>query len=262
MILTPTDFTGIIPNIDKDEVSSELVKLIAEKEPEFLVKSLGYSLYSELQAGLSVDPLEEKWNKLVFGYNEWPGLVESGSIGGTYLNGYEYKKPVLIQFGVTNNFTANTSSVTVADWQGWEVVIEKIGFGTQKPGIDYTYNISSGTWVSLNGIFNQNEFFYINFIPRQKSSPIISGIKRSVIIDYIFFYWLRNNATQTTSIGEFIPSAENGTRISPEQKQVLFWNRMVDNVRLLHKYLYDNVSIYGSYTCHKELLTKLNLFGI
>lgn len=101
----------------------------------------------------------------------------------------EYKKPVLIQVGVTNipgtnmPWPANVSSVTVPDWLGWE--LEASGRPGQYPfkrdevnQVDITWDKDS-TILELNtlgDIFQDQEYLYFEFQPRiTQSSGGIPG---------------------------------------------------------------------------------------
>ena len=88
---------------------------------------------------------------------------------------YEFKEPILIEAGVTpmpgdeeSLFPSNVNTATVEDWIGWDLVIERIGTGTMKRGIDYNYNIVTGeiTLVVEGDVFGDGEFFWGQFMPR------------------------------------------------------------------------------------------------
>lgn len=87
----------------------------------------------------------------------------------------EVKAPFYIEFDVTvipnnspNVFTSGLSTFVVSDWIGWDIVAERIGTGTMKPAIDYTWNAVTGTFSLLaNGdMFAPNEHFFITFLTK------------------------------------------------------------------------------------------------
>lgn len=87
-------------------------------------------------------------------------------------NDVDYKPPQLIQFGVTeipgdepNIFPAGVNNVVVPDWIGWDVIIERIGSGTMKEGVDYSYIPETGYWQLLQDgdIFGNEEYFFVQF---------------------------------------------------------------------------------------------------
>lgn len=69
------------------------------------------------------------------------------------------------------------------------------------------------------------------------------GLKK-LAAQYIYFYYQRKEATQTTGVGEAVNKTENATRISPIQKQVTAWNDMVEMVKQAYHYLNQNEAIY------------------
>ena len=87
---------------------------------------------------------------------------------------FDYKNPILIEIGVTEIpgneptvFPFDVNTVTVPDWIGWEPMIEKIGSGTMKPDIDYSYDIETGEWTLLieDDIFQEHVFYWVQFRP-------------------------------------------------------------------------------------------------
>lgn len=54
---------------------------------------------------------------------------------------------------------------------------------------------------------------------------------QSPIANYIYYWYRRNNATQTTDFGEVISSAENSINASPRKKMASAWNYMHEWVR-------------------------------
>lgn len=91
------------------------------------------------------------------------------------------------------------------------------------------------------------------------------------IANYIYYQLLKNNAQQTTGIGQVNTVAENATRVSPEIPMCSAWNEMVDFNIKLYGFLYANQDIYPSwigndyYARSQEfvnLFRKINTFGI
>lgn len=89
------------------------------------------------------------------------------------LGGVNYRGTEQIQAGVTtglnvgaNTFTFDGTSGT-EDWRGWDISsIERIGLGTMKKGVDYSWNITTGVFILLNAgdAFGPNEWFTVNFV--------------------------------------------------------------------------------------------------
>jgi hypothetical protein len=68
--------------------------------------------------------------------------------------------------------------------------------------------------------------------------------KRSVIANYVYYFWLRDLASETTAIGEVSNDVEGGTRVSPMIKQCRAWNEMMLMVEELILFLDSNVATY------------------
>lgn len=51
--------------------------------------------------------------------------------------------------------------------------------------------------------------------------------KESLIANYVYYWYMRKEATQTSGVGETVTKTENSVRISPVAKQVRAWNEMV-----------------------------------
>lgn len=69
------------------------------------------------------------------------------------------------------------------------------------------------------------------------------GIK-PIISRFVYYWYLRQQATQTTGVGESSNKTENAIRTSPNQKQATAWNDMVKAVKSCYAYLHDNVDLY------------------
>lgn len=87
-----------------------------------------------------------------------------------------YRPPVIIQADVTTGFLSNTNTVTFDgtaiggvnkdDWRGWDIEIERIGIGTMKPGVDYSFDKTTGVFNLLvtGDAFASLEYFNVSFI--------------------------------------------------------------------------------------------------
>ena len=56
-----------IPNLNQEAVATDLLHSITLYEKEVLTDLLGYAMYKDLKAAMLVDPLEDKWDKLING---------------------------------------------------------------------------------------------------------------------------------------------------------------------------------------------------
>ena len=93
----------------------------------------------------------------------------------------------------------------------------------------------------------------------------IGSNKYSLIAYYVYFYITRNTATITTGIGEVLNKTDNANRVSPINKQVDAWNKMVRWIYELYDFLEEKKSIYPEWQkayCFEEnyrLINSMNL---
>ncbi len=87
-------------------------------------------------------------------------------------------KEVIADF--TPGITSGASSFTMDgatgkdDWRGWDIHLEKIGFGTQFTEENYTYNKDTGI-LTLTDQLSPFEKLYIEFIPQIVTSAAVAG---------------------------------------------------------------------------------------
>lgn len=94
-----------------------------------------------------------------------------------------------------------------------------------------------------------------------------SKIKKSLIANYVYWMWQRDNVSQTVAIGEVAAKAENSVVISPKVKMITAWNQMVDWIRELHYFLWSNPDTYPEWWQRNNFFQmrgfrKQNLFDI
>ena len=61
--------------------------------------------------------------------------------------------------------------------------------------------------------------------------------KASLVANYVYFFYMRNEVTQTVGIGTVSPFGENSERQSPAPKMVRAWNEMLDYIEELYYFL-------------------------
>lgn len=61
--------------------------------------------------------------------------------------------------------------------------------------------------------------------------------KKSLIANYVYYWYTRDQATQTTGVGEAATKTENAVRVCPAGKQVRAWNEMVDWIADLYGFI-------------------------
>ncbi len=86
----------------------------------------------------------------------------------------------------------------------------------------------------------------------------------SPIADYVYYWYSRNNSTQTAAMGEVQSKNENSSNVSSAGKQVRAWNDMVAKNKLLNEFLQVNYSTYPEFQQHsgarelRNLLIRIN----
>lgn len=283
MIIDESYFYGNLEVAQKSfgPVLSNLQWFINEYEPKFLAKLLGYELSRDFQAGLIEDDPLTKWTDLLNGteytnrwgrLDKWKGLIrtpDSSSIAidfGTPID-------IVVGRGQTYDPIADSASVTIpSSLVGKRFSFFQRGFGKLRSD---EYSVSGSTLTLLNGQVFNNEDTYSYF---GNSSSVTTGnentlYRESPIANYIYYWYLRNNASTTAGSGEAQNSVS--TAISPADKQRRAWNQMVEWNRELIEFLYSSNTVYTqfdtsffywddgrrSYSC-RDLLTPINALYI
>jgi hypothetical protein len=87
--------------------------------------------------------------------------------------------------------------------------------------------------------------------------------KQSLIANYVYWHYIRDNYTFTTGSSE--KKSSLALNALPDQKLVRAWNQMVDWIYQLHDFLTVNAAVYPEYAnvvlC-TELFTKQNTLNL
>lgn len=126
-----------------------------------------------------------------------------------------------------------------------------------KNGKVYTYYTRTHKWKGLLNVDNQ----------------------RSLIANYIYFHWMRDQATVTTTSGEKKTKAENSDNASASFKVIRAWNEMCEQIAQMFYFLHANPVTYPEFTyegdgyyynpfywwpsyTHYGKYSKINLLGL
>lgn len=179
-------------------------------------------------------------------------------------------------FFVANLNITNTDDATIAETLTWfinkyeQMFLEKL-FGYPLY-VKYKANptdqrfkdiIDGKEYTDINGYLNKWNGLVETIkeaIPSSGNSPAISAQKQSIITNYVYYWYLRNAATQTAGIGEVRPQGENVTTVSPRQKMISAWNEMGDKIKQLMQFLDANQATYPEWTSIDKNAT-LKYFG-
>lgn len=90
------------------------------------------------------------------------------------------------------------------------------------------------------------------------------SLKQSLIANYVYFQYIKNEASSTTGTGEKVAKAQNAADASPRYKLARAWNQMVEWNCELVEFLLSNESNYPEFLYHysnknlQNLLTPVN----
>lgn len=254
MLIDATYFRGNIniPNTNDAAVLQRLNWFIENYEEELLKDVLGIDLYNEFIEGLLEDPVDTLWTDLLYGAQyvgidgrayEWMGLVHDP--GGVLSVGLQGKRTVIVGRGEPYDPVANSSTTTIPP----EMVGKQFMFSQRSIGfLDTDEYTTSGSTLTLSGgrAFSAGDRYY--YIPISLS--ITSGIgtvKRSLIANYIYYWWMRDQATQSSGVGEVVTKTENSARASGDAKAVVAYNDMCYQLWRMWDFLEVNKLFYSAY---------------
>lgn len=88
--------------------------------------------------------------------------------------------------------------------------------------------------------------------------------KQSPIANYVYYWWKRDNESQSASMGEKKTAAENARDWTPAFKGARAWNEMVDQVWSLRHYLsVQGTTVYPNWVSRAGTYwKKINVLGI
>lgn len=96
-----------------------------------------------------------------------------------------------------------------------------------------------------------------------------STLKQSLIANFVYFYYMKDDTSKTTNLGTNIPKQELAVSVSPAEKMIRAWNEFSKQARELRDYLNAN-SVKASYPtynfydyCNTTFYTRpINSFDI
>lgn len=92
---------------------------------------------------------------------------------------------------------------------------------------------------------------------------LIDKLKMAAV-DYVYFYYMKNDYSTTSGIGENVPLSENAVHTTHREKMIAAWNEMVELNRDFVKWMGGNIATYPEYEgadCNL-LFDYINTFGI
>lgn len=251
MLIDRSYFIGEIniPNTTTTAVGGLLDWFIEKYEEKFLKEVLGYDLYKAFKAGLQEIPVQQKWTDLIEGveYTDlnsntrfWKGLVSQPP---SVLNALDALNTISVTVGDGGPYdpVVGQSSVTIpAALVGKDFIIEQRGVGQLRAD---EYSIVGNTLTLTTGVFgNSDTYFYKSATLAINTTTGTS--KQSPIANYVYYWYIRNNHSQTAAMGEVKSQNENAASYSPALKMTRAWNEMSEWVSELRDYLDSKKSDY------------------
>jgi hypothetical protein len=142
------------------------------------------------------------------------------------------------------NATANTNNINVFIKKYEQIWLNKVlGIAFAKLFIDgLANNPVDARWTALKlgGMYTYNgvDGLWLGFSNDTKQSPLAN---------FVYYWYMRDQATQTTSGGETKASAENSKTVSSLTKMARAWNEMCDWQVNLICYLLANRNTYSEF---------------
>lgn len=146
-----------------------------------------------------------------------------------------------------------------------ELLTKVLGYSLYK---SFKTGIEAGTpdtkWIALR---DGKEYAYHGKTVKWKGLRITSPVKQSLIADYVYYWFMYNNATQTAAMGEVKTAAENAASVSPGLKMEIAWNEMSKRIDELVCYLDTSIEDYPEWKdqdkhCVLSEFRPINTFNI
>jgi hypothetical protein len=274
MLIDRTYFVGelSIPNTSQASISSLTDLFIEKYEDEFLGEVLGYSLYKALKAGLQVLPVAQKWTDLIEGVEYtnlssktkfWKGLVSQPP---TVLNALDALNTIAVIVGrgqVYDPVTGGNSTIIPAALVGKDFTLEQRGVGQL---LTSEYSIVGNILTLVSGQFAVNDI-YIYKSATLAINTSTGTNKSSPIANYVYYWFMRNNYTQTSTMSEVKATNENAGIANPSLKMVRAWNEMSAWICELVDYLDAKKDDYTEWAdhdvwCMRRKFRPINEFNI
>ena len=262
-----------IPNTSQVAIGSQVDLFIEKYEEQFLNDVLGYSLNKALKAGLQVIPVAQKWTDLIEGveYTDinsktrfWKGLVSQPP---SVLNALDAINDIDVRVGRGRQFdpvAATTSTTIPTALVGKDFVIYQRAVG--KLILDVDYSVSGSTLTLLAGQFGNADWYTYKSATLAINTSTGTS-KASPIANFVYYWYMRNNHTQTASTGETKGKHENADTASIAVKLTRAWNEMSSWICELVDYLNAKKDNYTEWAdqdvwCMLKKLRPINEFNI
>jgi hypothetical protein len=263
-----------IPGTDKVSIQERLDWFIENYETELLKDILGYQFYAAFLQGLAGSPVATIWTDLLQGveytdFNDrkqkWVGFVSQPL---DLINAIDASNTITIIVGRGQQYdpVADATSVLLpASLIGKDFIIEQRSFGQLRTD---EYSIVGGNTLQLSGgkKFSAGDTYFYKSATLALNTTT-GAVKKSLIANYVYYQWQKDQYTQTVGLGEVATKAENAQVVTPEYKMIRAYNEMVERIRELMYYLYIKQDVYTDWWVVQQnwalnKYRKLNSLGI
>ena len=242
-IITIADFKGErnIAGTENSGTRENLQFFIDKYEPKFLKKLLGSALANEFIAGITLVNLDEVGLTTVSPTFTGADIDANGEVQ-VYTENFNFKRLLSVH--------VNGEQITGSGYNILNGKVNGLGgfYGTTVP-IKFTF-VSSNAPIGDEVIAVPGDI-----LPKWLYILNDTDLK-PMLVDYIYYWYIRNEVTLTATIGEVSSKGENSVRASSVDKQVSSWNEMVEMARAfdLDVAIYpDFVKGWAKYLwCHSE----------
>jgi hypothetical protein len=273
MLINSTYFVGDlnIPQTNKADVLERLNWFIEKHERTFLEQLLGYAFCKAMLDGLQAQSVDQRWVKLLQGceytnrrnkLTRWRGIVPSPD--QSLELDVASSMAVVVGRGQTYDPLPNQNKATIPP----SVLGKNFSFVQRNVGRlrsdEYSINGNELTLANWNFSNSDTYFYEVHLV---SVSGNAGTVKQSMIANYVYTEWLRDQHTQTVAVGEVATKAENAVRVSPAKKIERAWNEMFDWICELLEYLVSSESLYPEWepshkNCALNTFWRINTFGI
>ncbi len=256
-IIDYTFFHGEInlPQAGNADGQAKLAGFIAQHEPELLQDILGYDLWEAFTTGIAQSTIEQKWLDLLSGKvftnaagikKKWPGFVIMPDGQALSLNSSP-DFDVVVGRGQAYDPLVNASSVTLPpQFVGIPTLrIMRRNIGGKLRTDEYTIVGSTFSLIAPDKFGEGETFTYVKDPSLGIANRSVG--KRSLIANYVYWFFMKNTASYTTSNGEATAKKENSVDHSPDFKMVNAWNQMSDMIMTLKEFLDVNLETYPEF---------------
>ena len=264
-----------LPLSDTDAGVSGFNVFLNEYEKKLLTSLFGYELNKAFQAGLLIDPIADRWNDLLYGkeytfesrLKKWDGLIMLGDGVSATINNKNFIEVEVGRGGEFDPVTESVSTTIPVDFVGASFILHKRGTGPLKAN---EYSVSGNTLTLATGYtFAEGDtYFYQKEISVSISAE--SGlVPQSPIANFVYYHWMRNNASFSTASGEKTIKNPTAVNTTPVVKMVDAWNEMAGWNKKLVEFLYVNLVTYPEFKSYynndcdwHEFISLKNRFGV